>query len=320
MNHPGKRKILVLLALLAGITGWHCNKSSSSSMDYKTSTISYILANGSNTSFFETAIREASLDSIFSGTGPFTVFVPTDDAFNLSGISLAELNNYTPEEARKLVLYHTVAGTAVSASGIIGASAMKLIMADGDSTFVTADSNRVFINGVPVTASDVTAANGLMHALQQVLRAPKQSLLDLVRTDTSLSFLSNALLLAAAMPDSLTTMLASGGPFTFFAPVNDAFRNLGYASPEDLNSTDPDSLRLLILSQLVPRRLFSCDIPDSASLQTVNDSTLYFTSSGISTQLQLEGHDRAANVIAADQMATNGVLFKTDAALVPGIP
>ncbi|HEY4154641.1 MAG TPA: fasciclin domain-containing protein [Puia sp.] len=315
MSISGNRRILFFLIGLAGITGWGCNKNAPNSIDYKTSTISYILANGSNTSFFESVILKANLDTIFNGAGPFTVFVPTNDAFNQAGISQPELSTYSSEEAKNLVLYHTVAGTALTSVDFIGAKEKKIIMANGDSVFITGDSNRIFVNGVPVTAVDVKAANGVMHALQGVLLAPSKNLLELINADSTLSFLANALLLATASPDSLTSTLAGGGPYTFFAPDNDAFRILGYNSPQDLGSVNPDSLRLMILSQLVPQRLFSYDIPDSSSLQTVNDSTLYFNSAGISTQVQLKGHESFSNVVSSNQMATNGILFKTDAIL-----
>lgn len=310
------RIMLVFLFALGGVISWSCNKNNSTSIDYKTSTISYFLANGSNTTYFETAVQKANLDTVFNGTGPFTVFVPTNDAFNQSGTPLSAITAYSSEEARNLVLYHTVAGAALTSSGFIGTKELKIIMANGDSVFITGDSNRIFVNGILVTASDVKAANGVMYGLQGVLTAPSKNLLEIINADTSLSFLSNALLLATASPDSIPSNLVSGGPYTFFAPDNEAFRNLGYNSPQDLGSVNPDSLRLLILSQLVPQRLFSYDIPDSSTLQTVNDSTLLFSLTGIAPRVQIKGHDSFSNVVSLNQMASNGILFKTDEVLI----
>ncbi|MFI5124740.1 MAG: fasciclin domain-containing protein [Chitinophagales bacterium] len=311
----GNRRVLLFLVLFAGIGCWSCNKNTPSSINYKTSTISWILANGSNTTLFESTIRQAGLDSIFNGAGPFTVFVPVNDAFNQAGISQASIGAYSQDSARNLVLYHTVAGTALTASSFIGARELKIIMANGDSVFVSGDSNRLFVNGVQTISTDLKAANGVMHALQNVLMPPAKNMTELVNADTSLSFLSNALQLATATPDSLSKDLASGGPYTFFAPDNDAFRKLGYNSPQDLNTANTDSLRLLILSHLVPQRLFTYDIPDSSTLQTVNDSTLYFHVSGIAAQVQIKGQDTFSNVVSVNQMATNGVLFKIDEVL-----
>jgi uncharacterized surface protein with fasciclin (FAS1) repeats len=312
----GNRGILFLLIAFAGISGWGCNKNTPSSINYKTSTVSYILANSSNTTLFELAIKQANLDSVFNGAGPFTVFVPTDDAFNQAGINQSVISNYSQAVAKNLVLYHTVAGADMTSASFIGTKELKVIMANGDSVFISGDSNQVFVNGILVVAVDLVAANGVLHALQGVLIPPAQNLLQIVNADTSLTFLSNALQLATASPDSLTKDLSSGGPYTFFAPDNDAFRKLGYNSPQDLNSVNPDSLRLFIISNLVPQRLFTYDIPDSSTLQTVNDSTLYFNLSGIAAQVQIKGHNTFSNVVGVNDMARNGVLFKVDGILV----
>ncbi len=312
----GNRLILFLLIAGAFLSGLGCNKKNPQSINYKTSTISYILANGTNTTLFESAIKQAGLDSTFNGAGPFTVFVPTDDAMNQAGINQSVINSTSPSQSKDLVLYHTIAGAAMTSSSLIGTKELKVVMANGDSVFITGDSNAIWINGVPVIAVDLIAANGVLHALQGILIPPSKNLLQLINADTSLSFLSNAVQLATATPDSLTTDLVSGGPYTFFAPDNDAFRKLGYNSPQDLNTVNPDSLRLFITSNLVAQRLFSYDISDSSTLLTVNDSTLYFNLSGVAAQVQLKAHSNFSDIVSVNQMATNGVLFKVDEILV----
>ena len=88
-------------------------------------------------------------------------------------------------------------------------------MADGDSIFITGDSNRTYANGNLMLNSEVKATNGTMLALQYVLYPPTQNLEQIISTDTSLSFLNEAILLSSAVPDSLPVILAAGGPFTF---------------------------------------------------------------------------------------------------------
>jgi transforming growth factor-beta-induced protein len=151
-----------------------------------------------------------------------------------------------------------------------------------------------------------------MIALQNVLLPPKQNLAQLVSSDTSLSFLNEAITLATPIPDSLSALLSSGGPFTFFAPDNDAFRKLGYNSPTDLNTVNPDSLRAMVLLSLIPQRLFSYDISDSSTFKTVSDSTLLFIIPGIQARVQVLNSPFASNVISINVVAINGVLFKID--------
>jgi uncharacterized surface protein with fasciclin (FAS1) repeats len=135
---------------------------------------------------------------------------------------------------------------------------------------------------------------------------------ELVSSDTSLSFLNQAIALATPVPDSLSILLSSGGPFTFFAPDNDAFRKLGYNSPADLNAVNPDSLRSMVLLSLVPQRLFSYDISDSSTFITVSDSTLIFIIPGIQAQVQVLNSPFASNFVSINTLAINGVLFKID--------
>jgi uncharacterized surface protein with fasciclin (FAS1) repeats len=311
-----QRRGLFFLIALIGFCSGSCTKNTPKSTDYKTATISYILANGTNTTLFESIIQKADLDTIFNGSGPFTVFVPTNDALSQAGINESIISNYTVADAKNMVLYHTIAGTSLAAESFIGTRESKEIMANGDSVFISGDSSTIYVNGIAVTTVDLVAANGILHALQGVLRSPDKNLLELVNTDTALTFLSTAMLRATGMPDSVTSRLALGGPYTFFAPDNDAFRALGYTAAQDLNSANPDSMRLLILSHLVPQRLFNYDIPDSSTLQTVNDSTLYFNLTGINAQVQIKGHDTFANLVGVNIMAKNGVLFKVDEAFI----
>lgn len=188
-------------------------------------------------------------------------------------------------------------------------------MADGDSIFITGDSNRTYANGNQMLNSEIKATNGMMLALQYALIAPTQNLAQMISSDTSLSFLNEAILLSSPVPDSLSTVLSTSGPFTFFAPVNDAFRNLGFNTPADLSTVNPDTLRNMILTSMIPQRIFSYNIADSATYTTVNDSTLLFINSGIQETVQILGSPFSSNAISINGMAFNGVLFKIDAVL-----
>jgi uncharacterized surface protein with fasciclin (FAS1) repeats len=212
-------------------------------------------------------------------------------------------------------LYQTYAGTALTLESFIGKTNESLVMADGDSIFITGDSNRTFVNGNQMINSEVKAANGTMLALQYVLNPPNQNLAQIINSDTSLTFLNEAILLSNPVPDSLSAVLSSGGPFSFFAPVNDAFRNLGFMNPSDLTSINPDTLRNLILTSMIAQRLFSYNLPDSATYTSLSDSTLLFINSGFQQSVQILGSPLSSNAITVNTMATNGVLFKIDAIL-----
>ena len=280
-----------------------------------TSTLTSLLASGTNTTIFYTAVKKAGLDTVFSSPSIFTLLVPNDMACMQSGFTQGVIDNFTPDQAKAWVLYQTYAGTALTFGSFIGKNELKLVMADGDSVFVTGDSNITYVNGFQFLNTQATVSNGTLLALQNVLLPPTQNLFQMIVTDTSLSFVNQAIQLATQSPDSLNVLLSIGGPYTFLAPVNSAFRNLGFNSPSDLSTVNPDTLRSMILLSMIPQRLFSYDIADSSTFTTVIDSTLLFTNSGIQQTVQVLNGDTTAKVISVNPMAINGVIFKTDGLL-----
>jgi uncharacterized surface protein with fasciclin (FAS1) repeats len=311
-----ERTILnIFLVSLGMLSLWSCNKTSPTSINLQTSTLANILSTGTYTTIFNSAVIKGGLDTIFNSPSIFTLMVPNDTYCTQSGYSQIVINGFTADQAKNWVLYQTYAGTALNFTSFIGKTELKLIMANGDSVFVSGDSNRTYVNGYMFLNSEATASNGMILALQNVLVPPQQNLAQMVSSDTSLSFFNQAIQLATPVPDTLSVLLSAGGPFTLYAADNDAFRNLGYNTPSDLNLVSPDSLRAIVLSGLIPQRLFSYDIPDSSTFSAVSDSTLIFYTTGFQTTVQVVGSDTSSNVITVNQMAINGVLFKIDGLL-----
>ena len=259
---------------------------------------------------------KAGLDSIFNSPAVFTLLVPNDLACTQSGYPQTVIDTFSADQAKAWVLYQTYAGGVLNFESFIGKTEVKLIMANGDSVFISGDSNRTFVNGYQFLNSELTASNGIMLALQNVLIPPSKNLSQLISNDTSLSFLYEAIQLSTPIPDTLINTLSSGGPFTFLAPVNDAFRNQGYNQPSDLSALGPDSLRSMILMNMIPQRLFSNDIADSSLYTTASDSTLLFYIPGLQPAVQIPGSIHSSNLITLNTMATNGVLFKMDSLLL----
>ena len=307
----------ILFALLSIISVFSCNKDSNPGINAQTSTLAYVLANGSNTTIFNSAVIKGGLDTLFNSPSIFTLFVPNDQACIQSGYSQTVINAYTRDEARQWVLYQTYAGTALTLESFIGKSNLKLVMANGDSAFVTGDSNRTFINAFQMLNSELATSNGIMLALQYVMSPPTKNLDQMVSSDTSLSFLNEAITLASPVPDSLSSLLSTGGPYLLLAPDNNAFRRLGYNSPADLSSANPDSLRSMVLLSMIPQRLFSYNITDSSTYQTASDSTILFIITGLQAKVQVLGSTVSPNVTTINSMAINGVLFKIDEVLEP---
>ncbi|RJU99211.1 MAG: hypothetical protein DWC10_02235 [Candidatus Poseidoniales archaeon] len=116
------------------------------------------------------ALAHAGLVSALQADGPFTVFAPTDDAFAAAGIDLSTFD--TDEENATLsdiLLYHVYNGSVDAASVTDG---MTATMLNGDDTSFAVVNGSVSINGANVTTPDVTASNGIIHFIDQVLMPP----------------------------------------------------------------------------------------------------------------------------------------------------
>jgi len=113
------------------------------------------------------ALKAADLDLTLGGSGEFTIFAPTDDAFGkLPAKTLAKLLlPENKERLRSLLLYHVVAGRMLAADLKDG----QVTTMNGEKIKIDAGSDKIEINGSKVFSTDVTATNGVMHALGTVL-------------------------------------------------------------------------------------------------------------------------------------------------------
>lgn len=116
---------------------------------------------------FAKAIEKANLGAQFRGPGPFTVFAPTDAAFDK--LPAAQLENlFKPEnkdELISLVNNHVIKGNKMAAD--IGKwESAKMI--GGQSAPVKLDNGKISIGGAHVIAADITTSNGVMHGIDKV--------------------------------------------------------------------------------------------------------------------------------------------------------
>jgi uncharacterized surface protein with fasciclin (FAS1) repeats len=120
---------------------------------------------------FETlvaAVTAAGLAETLSGEGPFTVFAPTDDAFEAlpEGVLDALLLPENKAALTSILTYHVVAGEIMGADVTEG----DVETLEGTAISITTPDNSVAINeSATVVAVDVDASNGVIHAIDAVL-------------------------------------------------------------------------------------------------------------------------------------------------------
>ncbi|MCH6234013.1 fasciclin domain-containing protein [Cognataquiflexum rubidum] len=274
-----------------------------------------VVASNANFSTLVTAVQTAGLVQTLSGDGPFTVFAPTNDAFNrfltANGLTASQL--LASDGLAETLTYHVV-GASVPASSV---SAGKVTSVSGDPFYVSiAPNNEIWINGnTKITATDVLASNGIIHVLDNVITPPTQSIAQIAIASTTAAQPEFTQLVAALVRANLAGAFQGGfdDNFTVFAPTDAAFRNLYTA----LGVTSVDEIPLATLTSVlqyhvVPARAFSQDLRQGASLPTL------LTGKNLTVNLSdLKINDSGLVAAALNIHATNGVIHVIDKVLLP---
>lgn len=282
-------------------------------------TITKIVSTSPNFTLLEAAVKHAGLAETLDGEGPFTVFAPTDDAFRAAGFKTkADIDAVPAETLKGIILYHAL-GAAVYAGAIPEADNTEVSsLFDGKSLYVTRKGWDVCVNGVQVVTKDIKAKNGVIHAIDRVLFPPTGTVVDAVAGNPDFSILLQAVIKAGASGTDVAALLSGDGPFTVFAPTNQAFSNLlttlGVASLDDI----PVATLLAVLQyHVVPARVFSCNLSDGLEAPTaLPGATLTIGLSGGAT-VTGSGNSNPSNIIQTDLVTTNGVIHVIDQVLLP---
>jgi transforming growth factor-beta-induced protein len=257
------------------------------------------------------ALQKADLVGALSGKGPFTVFAPTNDAFSALlaqlGISAEELLN--SPDLKDILLYHVVAGKATAADVV---KLSKVTTLNGKDIAIEVKDSSVILNGkVKIIITDIMASNGVIHVIDAVLLPPAlPSIVDIAVADKRFSTLVAALTKAGLVDD-----LSAKGPFTVFAPTNDAFAallaDLGISAEQLLNSPDLGSILLYHVA--------AGKVPASEVVKLNKVTTLQ----GDDIMIEVKDGNVILNgkikVIITDIMASNGVIHVIDGVLLPPV-
>lgn len=252
---------------------------------------------------------DGDLPTVLAGEGPFTVFAPTDTAFEtfLSDNGFASLGDVPVEVLTQVLLNHVVSGANFSTDLTAGyISTLSTAGVGGNNLSMLVDlSSGVSLNGVSsVSTADVKALNGVVHIVDAVIGLP--NIVDHAVANSDLTELVGAL--TAEGNTTFTDLLSdSTTDFTVFAPVNSAFTAF----------TNPNSNALdAILSNhvIVGTAAFSASLTNSYVTTAATNSDGDALSMYINTDdgVTLNG---GSMVAAADIVATNGVIHAVDAVI-----
>ncbi len=276
------------------------------------------------------ALVKADLAATLQGTGPFTVFAPTDAAFKkfLTDNNFADLNAVPGPLLKQVLLNHVVSG-AVQASGLVNNTYIKTLAlgsasnSNALSMYVNTTAG-VKLNGVSnvntTTAGstfNVIASNGVIHLVDAVIGLPT----IVTHAAANPGFTS---LVAALTRTGNTTNFAgilsgtASSPFTVFTPTNAAFTgalvDLNFATLAAI--PEPALDKILKYHVIAGANVLASQLPSTPTAQAtfLGQTFLIGTTGGAKITDKL---NRVANIVATDVQCANGVIHVLDKVLVP---
>lgn len=275
---------------------------------------------------FETlvaALVAAGLDDDLSGNGPFTVFAPTDQAFEdflAANDEFEELSDISNESLIALLQYHVASGEVLSTELSNGETIPTLL--SGESLTVSISGSTVSIGNADVVEADIRATNGVIHAIDEILvpegfviEPAPVSLAEIVANDDRFSILAAAL---EANPELAAAAANENIDLTVFAPTDDAFVALLGTLSEATGNTYEELADIpeYVLTNVLQYHILGTS--KTASELTSSEETLQGSSLSIdaSNGVTINGD---VNVVegGADIEANNGVVHIIDGVLVP---
>ena len=251
----------------------------------------------------EAAILAAELDDELSSEGPFTLFAPTDDAFAALPEGTVETLLQDPTGTLANILLHHVVAGSVASTDLSDNMVVETLFGKNVIVNITADG--VFINNAQVTVVDVPADNGVVHVIDAVL-LPTNTVLDVVLESEAHTTLEAAIL-AAELDDDLS----GEGPFTVFAPTDDAFGLLPEGTVEELLMDPTGDLATILLYHVLSGEVLSTDLTDQQMAMTLQGENVIVSITAEGVMIN------NAMVTVADIPADNGVVHVISAVLLP---
>ncbi len=323
----------IVLSVILVISIFSCSKNDTTDTT-STKSILAMAQNQPNLTTFVQALQITGLDTTLS-SGSFTVFAPTNDAFtsyfstiqypgavyypNVSAVPVAILKN--------LLLNHVLTGS-FKGTDLTTNSYFKTNAFGAQSTtnnlnaLITNIGNVIKINNnATIIVPNLTTDTGVLHIVDKVIGLPR--ITDLVGANTNFSTLVSLLNRPTVIPvqPNFLTVLGGTGPFTLFAPTNDAFTVLNTELlPGGTSAVTPANITKVLYYHVVSGNILSNTLTQGQVVTTLltpapNTFTVNVT---IGVKLfDLHSPQRAASVIATDIQANNGVIHILDKVLLP---
>lgn len=272
------------------------------------------------------AVQAAGLVDTLKGEGPFTVFAPTEEAFAALPAGTLEALLADPQgQLSQILLYHVVPGKVMAADVTDG---LEAATAQGAPVTFMVHDGGVMINDANIVATDIEATNGVIHVIDKVILPPADdAAAEAAATEEAAAEAAPAAgsipevaaaagsfstLLAAVEAAGLADELSGEGPFTVFAPTDEAFAAIPADTLNALLADPQGQLSQILLYHVVAGKVMAADVTDGLEAASLQGGPLTFT---VGADGSVKIGD--VNVVATDVEASNGVIHVIDAVLMP---
>ncbi|WP_373056530.1 fasciclin domain-containing protein [Zunongwangia sp. H14] len=280
-----------------------------------------ILSETPDLSVLYQAIVAADLDSTLRETSTYTVFAPTNAAFE--GVDLSSLSE---EERQNVLLNHVINTTTADFASTFSTGYLSTMATGPEETNLSIyvnTSNGITLNqdvSLVPNSSDVGSTNGVLHVVDGILMPP--SVLDHAEANPEFSTFTEAVEMAG-LTDALSVMEVTDTenpnyPLTVFVPTNAAFENLmmqlngafGWSSLSDIPT---DVLKEILQYHVIGGENLVAETLANTEQTPMLGETFSIDADGVISDASYS----TSNVTTADIQGTNGVIHAIDKVLLP---
>ena len=274
-----------------------------------------------NLSILVQALVKADLATTLKGAGPFTVFVPTNEAFTafLANTPYATINDVPKDALTQILLNHVVTGAVKSTdltTGYIKTLAKGTASTTNTLSMYVNTSSGVKLNGIAtVTTADIMASNGVIHIVDKVIDLPT----IVTHAAANANFSTLVSVLNRSGQPNFITALSGTGPFTVFAPTNAAFTSLdAELAPGGIAGVSAADLTKVLQYHVVsPANVLAASLTEGQIVTPILTPAQTFTIQLTGGAKIKDANNRISNIIIVDVQCSNGVIHAIDKVLLP---
>jgi transforming growth factor-beta-induced protein len=266
-----------------------------------------VLSTESDLSTMFAAINYGMIGNLLENYSPFTVFAPSNEAFDefFTNLGVSGIEDLSSETLDSIILYHMLGGEVQASlfeNGFVSTLSagpdfqpMVMLMSGYKST-LNVDAT--------ITGFNIMASNGVIHVIDKVLLFP--TVLDILNMDGGFKHFVEAMNKA-----EMDSIMIAKGPYTIFAPTDEAFEELftdrGMSGIDDMTK---EQLVPILQFHIARGNLESADL-NYSTISTLNGDVVVDLSSSYVI-------NSSANVTEIDLQGKNGVVHSINKVLIPG--